>query len=69
MLFRKKMPRSCCYCSYGTKLENNQVLCIKCGVVSDSYACRKFVYDPCKRLPLKEKPLDFQKYSEEDFKL
>ena len=69
MLFRKKMPRSCCYCNYGTKLENNQVLCIKCGVVSDSYACRKFVYDPCKRLPFKEKPLDFQKYSEEDFKL
>ena len=69
MLFRKNMPRSCCYCQWGTKLENHQVLCIKHGVVGDSYACRKFIYDPCKRTPVKAKVLDLNKYSDEDFSL
>ena len=69
MLFRKNMPRSCSYCKWGTKLEKQQILCIKKGVVSDSFACRKFVYDPCKRLPKKPKALDFDKYEKEDFTL
>ena len=69
MLFRKKIPSSCSYCSYGTKLENDQILCIKHGVVAASYRCRKFVYDPCKRIPSKPKALNFSKYNDEDFKL
>ena len=69
MLFRKKIQKSCAYCTYGTKLNDEQVLCIKKGVVSIEGKCRKFTYDPCKRIPAKPKALDFEKYNEEDFSL
>lgn len=69
MLFRKKMSRFCSYCAFGTNLGNDQVLCTKLGVVAQSYHCRKFTYDPCKRIPPKPKALDFSKYEKEDFSL
>ena len=69
MLFRKKMKRSCNYCLWGTKFSNDQILCRKHGVVSESYACRKFTYDPCKRVPSKPKSLDLAKFDKEDFSL
>ena len=69
MLFRKKMPRSCSYCAYATKLNEEQVLCIKKGVRNGDLPCRKFSYDPCKRIPVKAKALDFSKYNDEDFSL
>lgn len=69
MLFRKKIQRSCLYCTYGTKIDSDQVLCIKKGVVSTEGSCRKFEYDPCKRVPVKPKALDFSKYDEQDYSL
>lgn len=69
MLFRKKISRSCSYCAHGTMISDDQVLCTKYGVVSVYYKCRKFAYDPCKRMPAKAKPLNFDKYKEEDFSL
>ena len=69
MLFRKKISRSCSYCTYGTIIGNDQILCSKKGVVNQSSHCRKFSYDPCKRIPLKAKALDFRKYDQEDYSL
>ena len=69
MLFRKKIARSCTYCVYGTKIDQEQILCIKKGVVPECSKCRKFSYDPCKRIPAKQKALDFSKYNEEDYSL
>ena len=69
MLFRRKMPRSCTTCQYSTSLSEHQLLCSKSGVVADSYACRKYKYDPCKRIPPTVKAPDFQKYKDEDFTL
>lgn len=69
MLFRKKIDRSCSYCIFGTKIDEEQVLCIKKGVVSACGSCRKFKYDPCKRVPARPKPLDPSKYDNEDFSL
>lgn len=69
MLFRKKIPRFCSYCEYGTNIGNDQVLCTKRGVVAHSYHCGKFIYDPCKRIPPKPKALDFAKYDKDDFSL
>lgn len=54
---------------YGTKLDEEQVLCAKRGVVNICSKCRKFSYDPCKRIPLKPKALDFMKYDQEDYSL
>lgn len=69
MLFRKKIEKSCLYCAHGTVIDGEQVLCIKKGVVPLDGKCRKFAYDPCKRIPPKPKALDFSKYDEEDFSL
>lgn len=66
MLFMKKIERSCDYCVYGTKLEGQQILCAKKGVVTCKN-CRKFRYDPTKRIPLKPKALDFDQYENSDF--
>lgn len=69
MLFRKKLPKSCTYCIHGTRLNEDEVLCIRKGVVRVDRNCRKFTYDPCKRIPLKQKASDFSKYDSEDFSL
>ena len=69
MLFRKKIKRACSYCARGTKLEEGMVLCTKKGVRSEENKCWRFQYDPCKRIPLKAKAVDFAKYSQEDFSL
>lgn len=69
MLFRKKIERSCAYCLYGARLEENQFLCSKKGVRTDEDKCRRFQYDPCKRIPSKARALDFSKYEKEDFSL
>ena len=69
MLFRKNITRSCAYCRYGAKLNQQEVLCAKRGLVSDEYSCRRFSYDPCKRIPAKQKASDFAKYDNEDYSL
>jgi len=69
MLFRKKIERSCAYCQYGTKLDDTQILCVKKGVRTVENKCRRFKYDPCKRIPVKSRALDFSKYEDEDFSL
>ena len=69
MLFRKRIERSCAYCTFGTKLDEDTILCTKRGIKSIEDKCRKFKYDPCKRVPHKAKPLDFSKYDGEDFSL
>ena len=69
MLFRKKIERSCCYCIHGTQMDGEQILCVKKGVVSTDEQCRKFEYDPCKRVPPKIKAINFRKYDDEDYSL
>lgn len=69
MLFRKKIERSCAYCVHGTKLDDELILCVKKGICPIDHACRKFKYDPCKRVPIKAKALDFAKYDEHDYSL
>lgn len=69
MLFRKKIEHSCVYCQHGTFLGNGQILCAKKGLRSFSDQCRKFRYDPCKRVPKKNKALDLSKYDQSDYTL
>lgn len=69
MLFRKKIPRGCAYCVYAARLNEDEVLCSKRGIVPVDKGCLKFRYDPCKRIPLKRKVSDFRKYDDEDFTL
>lgn len=69
MLFRKKIERSCAYCIYGAHLGEEQILCHKKGMRTTLDKCRKFKYDPCKRIPLKAKPIDFCRFENEDYSL
>ena len=69
MLFRKKIPRSCQYCAFSAKMGDEQMLCPKRGIVSTDFQCRKFRYDPIKRIPSKPKALDLSKYDNNDFSL
>ena len=69
MLFRKKIERCCSYCKNGTELAYEMVLCCKKGLVSAGGGCRKFSYDPCKRIPPKPKAPDFEKYNAEHYSL
>lgn len=69
MIFRKKIEKSCAYCTFGVKLDDEQILCAKRGAMPMEGKCRKFEYDPCKRIPSRPKPLDFTKYDSEDFSL
>lgn len=69
MLFRRKIQKSCSYCTHGTQLDEDSILCTKKGIVPVYKACRKFKYDPCKRTPLKSKTPNFSKYKDEDFSL
>lgn len=69
MLFRKKIERSCGYCVHGANIGEDQILCVKKGLRTPDDSCRKFKYEPCKRIPVKVKAMDFSKYDNEDFSL
>lgn len=69
MLFRKNITRSCSYCKHGTSIGEEQVLCVKRGVVSTYDSCKKFRYNPLKRIPPKMKTINFEKFDETDFSL
>lgn len=69
MLFRKKITRSCSYCVYGTTLDDGSTLCSKKGLRAEDQPCRKFKYDPCKRIPSRAKAMDFSQYDDQDFSL
>lgn len=69
MLFRKRITRACSYCAYGTKLSDTCVLCSRKGIRDINGKCHKFLYDPCKRTPVKMKASNFSKYDNEDFSI
>lgn len=69
MLFRKITERSCSCCQHCTKLNDEQVLCSKRGIMPADGQCMRFTYDPCKRIPGKPKALDLSKYNQEDYSL
>ena len=69
MLFKKDIEPRCAYCKRGANLDEEQVMCMKKGIVSAAGACRKFKYEPLKRVPIKPISADFSHLKEEDFVL
>lgn len=53
----------CAFCENASNIyDDDSMICNAKGVVSKSYSCRKFVYDPLKRIPpkaIKAPKLDF----------
>lgn len=51
MLFRKKIDRFCAYCQFSGRIDDDSVICQFCGIVPGSHHCRRFRYDPLRRVP------------------
>ncbi|MDR3344953.1 MAG: hypothetical protein LBT21_05120 [Oscillospiraceae bacterium] len=63
-----KQPPSCGYCRYGKPApDGNSVLCPKRGVTHAGMFCKKYSYDPLRRVPKPEPKLPH--YSPEDFSI
>lgn len=69
MLFRKKMQKNCLHCLHATFLSETEILCVKRGIRGADQPCRRFKYDPCKRIPPRPKAPDFSGYDKDDFSL
>ena len=69
MLFRKKMEPRCAYCAKGRTLDDEQVACVKKGIVAPEDHCASFVYDPLRRVPPRPVKLPVDKLKQEDFEV
>lgn len=67
MLFDKNIEPRCAYCQRATPLHEDQMLCVKKGIVACSGSCRRFRYDPLKRTPPKPYAASFKHLNDEDF--
>jgi len=69
MLFDRNMEPSCAYCQFGTALGNEEIVCIKRGIMTVSGSCGAFRYEPTKRVPEATPKLKTSGLTEEDFTL
>ena len=51
MLFRNKIEPCCAYCNWGRPGEDDAVICPHRGVMKPWSSCRRFRYDPLRRVP------------------
>lgn len=67
-LYGKGIIPACAYCMKGTAASDNKnILCLKKGIVNPDYSCRRFKYDPLKRVP--KIPPEIEKFTAEDFSI
>lgn len=64
----KEVPQICAICSFGTLLaDGSGILCKKTGIRQPDSSCKKFEYDPLKRVP--RRGPEIPEFTEEDFSL
>ena len=66
-LFSKHREPMCVYCARGRRLSDDEILCKKVGVVAPDHRCRRFEYDPLRRIPSKPVRL-VSTFQADDFK-
>lgn len=66
--FSKNIMPRCAYCQFSMNLNENYLLCMKNGPVEADSKCRRYKYDPFKRVP-KTLNLPLGNYKAEDFTL
>ena len=69
LLFRKKIDRYCTYCQFAGKVDDETMICQKYGIVPAAHRCRKFRYDPLKRVPSRPHSGGLEKFDKNDFSL
>lgn len=67
--FRKDIEKRCAYCECGNVISDTEVVCSRKGVVNAADHCRRFRYDPLKRVPPRPAVLDGSRHSAEEFTL
>ncbi len=64
----KEVPQVCAICSFGTELpDGSGILCKKTGIRKPDSSCKKFEYDPLKRVPRRAPEMPV--FTQEDFSL
>jgi hypothetical protein len=67
-LYGNNIEATCEFCVNGRRSSDGKaILCPKKGVMPLYHHCRKFVYDPLKRIP--KRPPEIGNYKKEDFKI
>ena len=67
-LFSKDIEPACAWCEHALPSQDGlALLCEKCGIVSPSFCCKKYVYDPLKREP--KPPVPLGTFAPEEFAL
>ncbi len=69
MLFSKDIESRCEICMSGRRINDNETLCSRHGIVSPGYKCRHFKYDATKRIPADNDMSSMLNFSEKDFSL
>ena len=69
MLFDRNVEPGCNYCRYGTSIGQDEIACLKRGIVLAWDSCVMFRYEPTKRMPEAMPRIDISGLSEEDFSL
>ena len=65
-LYGNNIQATCEYCMYGRRSSDGKaILCPKKGVMPLYHHCRKYIYDPLRRIPSVQPVLE--KLSKEDF--
>ena len=68
-LFRKDIEPDCSYCSRSTTLNEEELVCLKRGIVSPGNHCSAFRYDPLRRVPPRPVMLNTKAHNPKDFEL
>lgn len=66
-LFGNNIKPACKYCALGTAASGDTITCSKFGEVKSYDSCKKYVYNPLKRIPKKELQLANSAVNDIDF--
>ena len=70
MLFDKNIEPKCTYCKTGMPIPySEEIACVRHGIMSPDDSCRRFIYDPIKRVPEVAAPYSPGEFTEDDFSL
>lgn len=70
MIYRDCENPKCFFCAYSSSLAaTDDMICTKTGIVKKDDLCKKFRYDPQKRVPKRVPKLNTKKFSKDDFSI
>ena len=69
MLFDPEIKRCCAYCEKASDLDDRLVLCSDKGPVDYDFCCRRYRYDPLRRIPRSPSQALKKEFKKEDFQL